>query len=322
MPRGTRAVPVPPRRGRACRALTALLLGGLATLAGLAPAPARAWSEGGHRAIALVAQHYLHSRTRERIEALLSGDDTALVPDRGLASESVWADRWRDADRYGSKVNYLGTRQWHFVNLPLLPAGQPPDLSAACFGRPPLPEGSRASTGPARACIVDKIEQFRATLASREAPRDERRRALQFLLHLVGDVHQPLHTIDDGDHGGNDRQVLVGRSTRPISLHSLWDHHLVRSISRDPQVIADRLVQRIRPADLRLWRSQRSADAWALESHEVARREVYATLPAPGEAGASRLTAAQYQAARELAEARLQRAGVRLALLLNETLGR
>jgi hypothetical protein len=77
-----------------------------------------------------------------------------------IASEATWADKYRDSDRDTTKVRYQATWRWHFVDIELTQ----PDLSAACFGRPPLPPGVPASKGPPQACVVDKINQFAAEL--------------------------------------------------------------------------------------------------------------------------------------------------------------
>jgi hypothetical protein len=69
----------------------------------------------------------------------------------------MWADKYRDSDRNGSRERYDRTRQWHFVDIEL----DKPNLDRACFGHPGLPSGVLASRGPAGACIVDKIDQFR-----------------------------------------------------------------------------------------------------------------------------------------------------------------
>jgi hypothetical protein len=75
-----------------------------------------------------------------------------------IASEATWADRYRDSDRNGSRQHYEQTWRWHFVNVEL----DDPNLDVACFGHPPLRAGTLASNGAARACVVDKIEQFAA----------------------------------------------------------------------------------------------------------------------------------------------------------------
>jgi hypothetical protein len=131
---------------------------------------------------------------------LTADPDTLTAHD--IASGATWADRYRDSDRGGSRQRYEQTRQWHFVNIEL----DGPNLDRACFGHPRLPAAVPASSGPAKACLVDKIEQFTAELSNSATAPGERLLALEFLLHLVGDVHQPLHAVDDHDAGGNRKQ--------------------------------------------------------------------------------------------------------------------
>src|SRR5262249_19143564 len=115
------------------------------------------------------------------------------------------------------------TRNWHFINIELKDG----NLAAACFGHPGLPPGTPASRGPATACVVDKIDQFAAELAAADTHTSERRLALQFLLHFVGDIHQPLHAADDHDAGGNDKLVSA-TGFEPGKLHGYWDLEFVQ----------------------------------------------------------------------------------------------
>jgi hypothetical protein len=105
----------------------------------------------------------------------------------------MWADKYRDSDRDTTRNRYEATWRWHFVDIEL---GQQ-DLGPACFGHPALPPGVPASKGPPRACVVDKINQFAAELGDPATGASEQLLALQFLLHFVGDLHQPLHAADD-----------------------------------------------------------------------------------------------------------------------------
>ena len=146
----------------------------------------------GTRIIALVAERFLDPAVREKIAAMLAADPPNLTA-HDIASEATWADRYRDSDRSGSRQHYAQTRQWHFVDVELTN----PNLDAACVGHPPLPAGTVASNGPAQACVVDKAEQFAAEIADRHTDPKERLAALKFVLHLVGDLHQPLHAADD-----------------------------------------------------------------------------------------------------------------------------
>jgi hypothetical protein len=280
----------------------------------LAPRPACAWGDEGHRIVARIAEHYLTPAARARVEALLATDRSGLVPDTSMESEATWADRYRDSDRNGARVRYEHTYRWHFIDLDL----QRPDLDEACFGRPSAPQSSPASEGPARDCIVDKVEQFRGELASSATAPEERRLALQFLVHLMGDLHQPLHACTDHDHGGNQTHVMA-LGERAGSLHAYWDVEFVRRLGSEPAAVAQELILRIRPSDLAEWRRGRPGD-WALESHEVARRIAYGRLPDRRYRGRYRLSDSYLSAATAAAAMQLSRAGVRLALVLNGAL--
>lgn len=280
----------------------------------LQPATARAWGDEAHEVIALIANHYLRPAARNRAGNLLGGDASGLTPDRSLATEAVWADRYRDSDLDSDQHHYRQTRAWHFVDLEL--AG--PDLDAACFHHPALPQRLPASGGPAEDCIVDKIDQFRHELSDPATGAAERLLALQFLLHLIGDLHQPLHACDDRDRGGNGKKVtLPGHAAG--SLHHYWDSVFVAGLGRDPAAIAQELIAEISPRRLRSWRRGSTAD-WAMESFEVCKTEIYGKLPPPDGRGEYALDARYAADAAVTVRRQLQRAGVRLAEVLNEAL--
>jgi hypothetical protein len=155
------------------------------------PRPAFAWGDEGHKVIALIAEHHLDPAVRAKVATLLAADTDPLTA-HDIASEATWADKYRDSDRSTTKVRYEATWRWHFVDIELAQ----PDLGAACFGHPPLPPGVPASKGPPQACVVDKIDQFAAELGDRATSAPEQLLALKFLLHFVGDLHQPLHAAE------------------------------------------------------------------------------------------------------------------------------
>ena len=148
----------------------------------LAPSPASAWGYEGHEIVATIARAELTPSVRAKVDAILATDpDTLTKPD--MASRATWADAWRSA-------GHRETAQWHFVDTEL----GSPDLKAACFGYPAASDP--ASAGPATDCAVDKIREFTAELASPTTAPAERLLALKYLLHFVGDAHQPLHASD------------------------------------------------------------------------------------------------------------------------------
>jgi len=284
-------------------------------LAGYLPR-ANAWGNEGHEVIGRIAGALLEPAVRDRVNAILASDTSGLTPDTGIGPESIWADHYRDSDRDTTQQRYRGTRNWHFVDLELEHA----DLAAACFGRPTLAPGVAASSGPAEDCIVDKIQEFRAELGNPLTPPEERLLALQFLLHLVGDIHQPLHACDDHDQGGNARHV-TGPGLRGGNLHHDWDVEFVARLGSDPVALAAALVAEITPAARqRLGDDDLDPERWALESYALAREHVYLPLGAPGPDGRTLLTAAYIDDATAVVRLQLLRAGVRLAALLNQAL--
>jgi len=273
-----------------------------------------AWGDEGHRIVALIAEHYLEAPVKRRVQALLATDNSALVAGTSTEDEATWADRYRDADRDGSRRQYEQTRQWHYVDIELIA----PDLDRACFAHPLLPPATLASAGPARDCVVDKIDQFEIELRNHGTSADERRLALQFLLHLIGDVHQPLHASDDTDEGGNLKRVSA-RGMRAGNLHHYWDTEFVRQLGEDPQVVSQRLLARISAADIGAWRRGGAAE-WARESFSLARSVSYDALPRADARGHYRLPAAYVRGAVDAVQLQLSRAGVRLAAVLNRDL--
>jgi hypothetical protein len=291
------------------------VLGGM-TVAGalcLSSAAAFAWGDEGHEVIALVADHYLEPRVRERVQAILAGDDSDLTA-RDLAHEATWADKYRDSDRDSTKVRYNGTRNWHFVDLELDAA----DADSACFGHPELPPATPASAGPAQDCVIDKIDQFAAELKGPRTDAPERRLALQYLLHFVGDVHQPLHAADDHDEGGN-RKIATAPGIGSHNLHRDWDSEFIARLGANEAEIAQRLIANISDAQRRRWSAGTPTD-WAMESFFAAKSHAYGLLPAPGRRNHYELTAAYVADATAVTAEQLSKAGVRLAQVLNQSL--
>jgi nuclease S1 len=210
-----------------------------------------------------------------------------------LADVSTWADQIR--------VQRPETAPWHYVNIPVHPA-------------PAEPSGYVATRDcPNEACVVAKIEQFERVLADRQASERERLEALKYLIHFIGDMHQPLHASNNNDRGGNDVTVtFMGRQT---NLHAVWDSGIVEpAVKGDERGYAMQLTRNITQAEFTQW-SQGNPVSWANEAHDVATSLVYGELQHAGALPGS------YEAqALPVVNEQLERAGVRLAKVLNDCL--
>jgi hypothetical protein len=270
-------------RGRQIARL-ALLIGGLvAAMAG----QAAAWSRLGHRASAKLAEARLSPRAKAAIAELLD-------PGESLADASTWADEHNRDIR--------GSAAWHYVNVPI--------------SSPHYDDRFCGSGG----CVVGRIAEFRAVLADRNAPPARRRQALRFLVHLVQDVHQPMHVADRNDRGGNALPLRVGRYGNS-NLHQLWDsglfHERYRSHAEDA-LVREATAMAGRP-EAKRWPGGRVED-WADESLQIGRRAYQVpgtgrTLRSGDEVGRDYV-----EANAPIAVERVAQSGVRLAAMLNEIL--
>ena len=288
----------------------------LAACIGGVGADAVAWGDKGHEIVAAIAYARLTPATRKIIDAMLASDNDKLTaPD--FVSRATWADRYRDGDRNTTKKHYLATRQWHFVDIEI----EGGTLDEACNHHPPLPPGAPASAGPAKDCVVDKIDQFTAELHDPVTTKAEKLLALKFLMHFVGDLHQPLHAADHHDSGGNAVPVLYGHRTVPDKLHAYWDHHLVEMLGTDPKKVAATLNNVITADQASQWSLGKPAD-WAEESFARAKTVVYdfngvgTFVDDEGHTG-ERLNALYDSRALSVVKEQLSKAGVRLAATLN-----
>jgi hypothetical protein len=290
----------------------AIFLVGLMLL--VRPATAYCWGDEGHEIVGLIAEHYLTPAVRSRVTALLAGDASGLTRGTGIAAESTWADKFRDSDRNTTQRHYHQTSEWHYIDIEL----DRPDFDEACFRHPARTMGGKASEGPAADCILDKIDEFRRELHSPATGAEERRLALQFLLHLVGDLHQPLHAADNHDRGGNGVRV-EGAGNSPGSLHHYWDTVFVRRLGTRADDVSRELIAGISDDHRRAW-SEGSPTDWAEQSFEIARSSVYGPLHTAAASGTIPLDARYEADAGNIVAGQLQRAGLRLARLLNEAL--
>jgi len=275
--------------------------------AGLTTSPmqALAWGDEGHEIVALVALHFLNPVAKAKVDAMLAADTDDLTA-HDIGSEATWADKYREHHRQTSK--------WHYVDIEL----DNPDIGTACYGHPAIPSGVTALDGPADDCVIDKIDEFAAELFSAGTAPEERLTALKFILHFVGDLHQPLHASDNHDAGGN-RIEVTADGFRPGNLHHFWDTEFIAHIIPAPNEIANMLLAKITPAQARDWSGGSTAD-WAQEAFLLARDHAYGMLGKQSDNGTYQLSPAYVTDADAVVEMQLSRAGVRLAAVLNRSL--
>jgi hypothetical protein len=273
----------------------------LAALLGAAT-PAHAWWEYGHETVATIAMASVKPQTRARIGRLLARSDlleTPTCPARTIEQASVWADCVKTLkDRYSYAYN------WHYQNIDVC---RPFDLKANC------PDGN---------CVARQIERDVRLLADRSQPTRVRVEALVFLIHFMGDLHQPLHAGDRHDRGGNDMKADYG--FRPNSnLHSIWDGLLAdRAISTPPGGPMN--ILSTVPVAERQAEAAGSVEDWSRESWQVA-HDAYAALLgdacAPIPASRPVLDNNKIAALIPVLRQQVARGGLRLARLLDESLG-
>lgn len=254
-------------------------------LAALLPAStALAWGPTGHRLVARLAEPELKPAARAEIARLLRGE-----ADPTLAGVSNWADELRERDPD------LGRRssRWHYVNL----------AEDGCAYRP-------AAHCPDGDCVIEAIRRQRDLLADRRQPDAVRAQALKFLVHFVGDAHQPLHAGYARDRGGNTAQVQI--DGKGSNLHRLWDGDMVTRAGAGERRQLRQLQRMPLPPEARV--GANDPGAWAEASCRIVLKDGFYP-PKPT------IDPAYFARWRPTADAQLRIAGYRLAVLLNDALG-
>lgn len=234
-----------------------------------------AWGATGHRVVGQIAETYLSSSARTALQGILGVED--------LAEAATWADEMRSSAEpfWQEKAG-----AWHYVTVP----------DGQRYPRVEVPEAGDAYTA---------LQQFARVLQDPAADLPARQLALRFAIHLVGDLHQPLHVGNGLDRGGND--IKVTWFGEPANLHRLWDTSLIEHQALSYSEMSHWLGRRITPAQADLWLD---ADplVWIAESAAV-RASIYPQQQA--------LAYDYAHVHTPLVERRLSQAGVRLAAWLN-----
>lgn len=252
------------------------------------PSDAFAWGTEGHRVVALIAASELSPSAKAQVESLLGGAAASTMDDL-----SIWADK--------IKFQRHETSPWHYVDIEIESRGY--DAARDC---------------PTGDCVVGQIERDERVLADRSLTPPVRAEALKFLIHFVGDIHQPLHCADNHDRGGNEVKVVLERHS--TNLHAVWDNDVVKALGRDPDAVAAELEQQIAPQQSAQWQRGSAAD-WANGSFQIARREIYGHLNGIESTDARIILSREYARAQSaIVSEQLEKAGVRLASILNRIL--
>ena len=299
------------------------------------PAPAHAWGCEGHQVIALLAEKHLTPHALAMAKKILAEGPIDPRLSRyckaggtdPLADAATWADDFR--------TTHPETGPWHYVDIPLGTTRR--DVEKFC--------------DPKESCVTRAITDQLAILRSSNADPQKRANALRFLIHFVGDLHQPLHAVTNNDQGGNCVPVAFFDTLPQLrnpqtesyapNLHGVWDTNILERATSGKSVdqVASDLDQTIRKKIARWQKGSAEVDAWAWESYQLAVKKVYGKLPVRVPVEAPKLITScaddnhvstrmlelnervvdPYQnMAIPIVLERLAQAGARLALLLNQ----
>lgn len=231
-----------------------------------------AWGPQGHRVIGLIADSHLNPKVKKIIAEKFNINS--------LADVATWADRTRKKRK--------NEGPWHYTNIA---KGQwTYDSARDC---------------PDKACVTEKIREFSNILIDRSISSRERKNALKYLVHFIGDVHQPLHLGNKKDRGGGTLQFPYKGKT--VTLHYLWDGGLIDWSKDSLFKYAVRLNGRVSKAEISTWNESTVSD-WANESRGLALKVAY---------NVESLSKTYIKRGQEIIDLRLTQAGVRLAHQLN-----
>jgi hypothetical protein len=304
---------------------------------------ARAWGCKGHETVAYLAAKHLTPEAQQFVLSLLNNNpsdpslkrycSTFAASDVGdqLALAATWADDYRSLDSTVNKEHPTGP--WHFIDIPL---DAPATAAVGKFCT-------------AAGCVTKAITEQLAILHNKNAASADRANALRFLVHFVGDIHQPLHASDNDDRGGNcvpvrylRRNPRLSKGVYTPNLHHIWDTEMVEKDMEgaDPSEFAATLESRFSGSFADWQQGGVEPEQWALEGHQMAIDSAYGAfavhIPFEPEGVevkrctddnniARRMlskhvaaTASYIDAVEPVIEERLAQAGIRLAMLLNE----
>ena len=235
-----------------------------------------AWGPTGHRATGRIADKYLNKRAKKNLEKLLNGQSLAML--------STWMDEVRSDSTY----DYM--TDWHWVTIP---------QSQAYDQTVKNPNGD----------IIQTLEKVIEELRSKNLSKDDQVERIKILVHLIGDIHQPLHVGSRDDKGGN--EVKVKWFGRDSNLHRVWDSEMIDDTRLSYTELAESLNDPTEK-EIRKWQAS-SVREWANESQQY-EQQVY-------DIGNGKLGYRYSYQYFHIVRHRLNQAGIRLAGVLNDIYG-
>ena len=292
------------------------------------------WGCEGHQMIALIARTHLTPAASSAADQLLMDNpiDPALSrfcqgrPSDPMADSATWADDVKGPEK---------TPVWHYIDIPLA-LHQPAGIGPYC---PPIGPSVDGRNRPG--CVTDAMEYEWSILRDKTRSSSERATALRYLIHFVGDVHQPLHAENNDDQGGNCTAMHFFGEDRPVNLHAIWDYKLIQhqlELKRMTQPEYAAALDKRFAAKWPDWsRVKIDFVAWAWESHDLAEPVAYGKLKHPIPVQPFNTTAtcdgqrekataltlsvreAYFREAMPVIDERLAKAAYRLAAILNQS---
>jgi hypothetical protein len=237
------------------------------------------WGFKGHQAVATIAENHLTPKAKAAITELLAGQNIADI--------ASWADEVRNQPAYKQ------TGSWHYINAEL-------GLSYDQFSAVVKSQGENN--------VYGAILKYEAVLKSPSTTKEQQTEALKFIVHFIGDAHQPFHVSRAEDKGGNTIQVQFdGKGT---NLHALWDSKLIDHEGLTSQQMA-KDYDSASPEEIKKWQSE-SPMQWVWESYQLSSK-FYAEIDK-----GNRLDDTYYQEHIGIIHERIEQAGIRLAGVLND----
>lgn len=243
--------------------------------------PAFGWGQTGHRVTGAIAERHLTEAARQQVEALL--------PMESLAEASTYPD---DMKSNPSEFWQKTASPWHYVTVP-------------------ADKHYHDVEAPEEGDAVTALNNFTATLKDPKASRTDKQLALRFIVHIIGDLHQPLHAGNGTDRGGND--VKVRFFWQDSNLHRVWDSQLIGQRELSYTEWTDWLDKKITPEDIKAWQSS-DPEVWITESTQI-RDTIYPK-------DANRMAYDYLYDHMPTAKRRMQQAGIRIAHYLNAVFAR